>query len=144
VKHGTWLAYCDRRRLLPLDGLGRRLDANPELTPRLDPAAGVLVVTVHDRLTGNIADVAISIDLGTHVPQEAAELAERLTSREIGVDAGVPMPDPKVLARADARYELTWELRWSDETYNAMMEMADILLKECDAIVFDSTNDRFV
>lgn len=144
MKHGTWLACCDRRRLMPLDELARRLASDRELTPRLEPGGDVLVVTVHDRLTGNVADVDVSIDTGAHVAREAAELAESLASGRITVDDGVPVPDAASLARVDARYELTWELRWSDETYNTMMEIVGILMKECAAIVFDSTNGRFV
>lgn len=144
MSRGTWLAYCDRRRLIPLDAVGRHLASHGELAPRLDPAGKVLVVEVHDTMTGNVADIAVSIDTGPHVALEAAELAESLTSGRIPIDEGVPIPDAAALARTDARYEITWDLRRSDETYNAMMWIAGILMEECGAIVFDSTNHRFV
>src|SRR5262249_24186124 len=136
---GIWYAYCARERLMSLDDLARRLMPDSALTVRREQE-NLLVVTVHDSLTGNDADVTISIDTGPHVAIEAAELAEGWLT----VDEGVPPPDAEALRRADARYELNWELLFSDETYNAMLVIADDLIQACGAIVYDVTNRRYV
>ena len=136
---GIWFAYCARERLMSLDELARCLASERNLLLRLDQE-NLLLVTVHDSLTGNDADITVSIDTGPHVALEAAELA----AGDLTVDPGVPPPDREALCRADARYELTWELQFSDETYNPMMVIAGELIQACGAIIYDITNRRFV
>jgi hypothetical protein len=110
---------------------------------RLDQP-NLVLVTVHDSLTGNDADITVCIDTGPHVAIEAAELASGLDLGEIKIDPGVPIPDKEVLRQSDARYEMTWDLRFSDETYNTMMIIVSDLTKACGAVTYDLTNQRFV
>ena len=136
---GTWFAYCVRERLIPLDELKRRLSSDPELSFN-GARPDLLVCTVHDPRTGHFADVTVGIDTGRHVVSEAEELADK----DIPIDFGVPPPDLDALRHYEARYELFWDLRYSLETYNAMMFMVEILSEACDAIVYDMTNRRYV
>jgi hypothetical protein len=142
VRHGIWLAYCARARLLPLDAIARRLAPDPEITIRLE--SDVLIAAVDDSLTGHSTEITVGIDTGAHVRLEAAEVAARLASGRLTADEGVPTPDREALAGADCRYELRWDLRFSDETYNAMLVIAGVVMQECGAIVYDVTNQRFV
>jgi hypothetical protein len=136
---GIWFAYCDQEKLLPLDELARRLKLHSELTLKRDEE-NLLVVTVHDRLTRKNADIEIGINTSPYVRLEAAELAEE----DLPVDPGVPPPDSEILQRASARYELSWELRFSDETYNILVWIAEELIQACEAIIYDASNHRFV
>jgi hypothetical protein len=125
--------------MISLDEIGRRISTDPDVTAtRVE--GDWLTVHMHDGRTGNDAAVWIGIDAESHVILEAQELVEL----DIGVDPGVPPPDLGQLARCDARYEMIWELQFSDETYNVMMVLVDILQEATGAIVYDATNDRFV
>ena len=128
---------------MPLDALKDRLAMNTELTVERDQAEALLV-TVHDSLTGKDADVTISIDTGAAVAAEAEELAQQVASGTLAPEPGVPPPDARALAAAEARYEITWDLRSSDETYNAMAGIAAVLEQNCGAIIYDLTNRRLV
>jgi hypothetical protein len=143
VTSGTWLAYCARRRALPLDDLGDRLSAATGNAARLD-RPDLLIVPVHDSLTGNDAEVTVSLDTGPHVVVEAAELADDLAAGRHRIDPAVPVPDAADLRSADARYELTWDVRFADEVYNTLMVLAELVIGECDATVYDATDGRFV
>ncbi len=140
---GTWLAYCARSRVLPLDHLGNRLSAATGHAARLYQP-DLLIIPVHDSLTGNDAEVAVSLDTGPHVVVEAAELAGDLVAGRHRIDAAVPVPDADALRSADARYELTWDARFADEVYNTLMVLAELLIGQCGATVYDATNGRFV
>jgi hypothetical protein len=140
---GTWFAYCERSRVLPLDQLAQRLSAVTGHAARLDQS-NLLVIAVHDSMTGNDADVSVTLDIGSHVRAETAELADDLVAGKHNIDPGVPVPDAEALRSADARYELTWDLRFSDEVYNTLIVLAELLIEECRAIVYDATHRRFV
>lgn len=136
---GTWFAYCTRERLVSLDEVERGLKPDSDLSI-VRAQDNLLVITVHDSMTGQDADITVNTDSGPHVALEAKELA----GENLPVDPGVPPPDLDALARADARLELHWELAFSDETYNPMMLLAEHLVQACGAIIYDVTNHRFV
>ena len=142
MRRGTRFAYCSRTRVLPLSELARVLAPNPALTTRIE--RDVLIVTVHDSLTGNDADVTVSIDDGGHVRSQAEELASALDAGTHAIDPVVPRPDTSALRQADTRYEMTWDLRYSDETFNTLMWLTEPMVHACEAIVYDATSRRFV
>lgn len=143
MKQGFWFAYGRRERLAPLERLTSGLANDHSLSWRSE-APDLLVVTVHDSLTSNVADVVIGINSAPHVALEARELADAYRAGLIPLDPGVPPPDEGALAQADARIEMSWDLRFSDETYNTMAVIAGLLAETSGAVVYDVTNRRFV
>jgi hypothetical protein len=129
---GTWLVLCSAERTISLADLAERLHGRKGLARvELD---GALVATVRDALSGRDVQVTVGLSTESHVPLEAAELAGR-------------HPDASVhdrLAALDARYELLWDLRDSDEVYNTLAVIAGILETTCDGVIYDATTDCFV
>lgn len=126
---GSWFVLCRRDRLLSLT----------EIVPRLLPLTNARVETlepefmeiiVDDALTGNRATIEVYKDAEPHVLLESQELADDFEDIRSDVDA---------IAKADARYVLTWDLRYGDETYNTMLAVAERLAEACDGIIYDTT-----
>lgn len=136
---GVWLVYVDRLRRLELEQIADYVTSCDGVTAA-SIIDHVVIVTIHDDLTGNDAEIGVALDLGGHVALEARELVEFAPP----ADAGVPPPDLGALARADARYEITWDLERSDETFNPMMLLVGWLEESCGGTIFDATNGRFV
>lgn len=136
---GVWMVYVDRLRRLELEQVADHVISFDGVTAA-SIVDHVVIVTIHDDLTGNDAEIGVALDLGGHVALEARELVEFAPPP----DAGVPPPDLGALANADARYEITWDLERSDETFNPMMLLVGWLEESCGGTIFDATNGRFV
>ena len=110
---GTWFVLCDRARAIPVAELATQLADLYRATVRLDGDA--LAITAHDELTGRDADVTVGLSTAPHVKIESAE---------IGVGA-------------DARYELVFDLRATDELLNTLLAVAHRIAKLTDGVVYD-------
>ncbi|HLU68851.1 MAG TPA: hypothetical protein VKZ63_21365 [Kofleriaceae bacterium] len=131
---GTWLVLCRRERLISLDDLAARLQGVKNIRVG-SPDQDVLVVTALDRSTGASVDINVWINAEPHVALESAEIAE---------DFGEGRPDADVIAQADARYELLWDLALSYAAYNALCVISEVLATACGGVVFDATDGRIV
>jgi hypothetical protein len=125
---GTWFVLVDPSRALSLAQLAARIADLPDTTLRSYDDA--LVLDVHDDLTGNDADLTVGYSRAPHVVIEAAELAD-----------DHERPD---LARLEARYELLYDLRASDEVYNTLVRVAGALESACGGVIVDATSGRLV
>lgn len=127
------MVLCRRERLVSL------LDVAQRVTKQRGTRIGELEpnymkIVVDDRLTGNTATFEVFAESEPHVRLESLEIAEAFEDR----------PDREHIAAADARYSMIWDLRYSDETYNAMCVAAEALADASDGIVYDATNDEIV
>lgn len=125
---GTWFVMCDRKRASSIEELAAVL-ANLKHAD-VKRTGDELHITVHDPLTEHDADIAVGLAMESHVRVEAGEIAERRKRPEV--------------AALDARYELVWDLRMSDEVYNTLCVIAERLEKACGGVIYDATNGRFV
>jgi hypothetical protein len=131
--NGTWFVLCERARALPLEQLAEQIRGRRGVTT-VDVGA-VVTVQLHDARTGRDANITVGLSTEPHVVLESAEIAERHAADR---------PDRDQIAAADARYELHWELRVTDEVYNTLAVIAGELEKACGAVIFDVTNGSFV
>ncbi len=128
TRTGTWFVMCERARAVPVRTIEPRIAKLRDVKVR--DAGETLWLDVHDRLTGHDAEISVTLSTEDHVPIEAAEFAERVRRPE--------------LAAFDARYELLWDIRLSDEVYNVLAVTAETLQKACDGVIYDVTNGRIV
>ncbi|WP_437532781.1 hypothetical protein WME79_05340 [Sorangium sp. So ce726] len=128
MRTGSWFVLCRRERLVSF------VDVAPRLAKLRDARVAVLEpdymeIVVDDSLTGNTATIEVFVSDEDHVKIESEETAENFADR----------PDRDAIAAADARYMLTWDLQYGDETYNTMCIVAEVLAKASDGIVYDTT-----
>ncbi|MBX3154850.1 MAG: hypothetical protein KF773_02535 [Deltaproteobacteria bacterium] len=131
---GVWLAMFHRERLPSLDDVAREFRTLKNIDV-VKTDQQTLVATVHDALTGNAADITVGLNLESHVVLESDEFASEHAGER---------PDRDDIARMDARFELVWDLEYSDETYNPLLFMAEILHKMCGAVTFDTLTGQFI
>lgn len=138
MSDGQWLAYCPRDRLLSLEALAATFTEEPDHSVRQE--SDLLLIHVHDPLSGNDADVTVAISTASHVKLEAEQIAAELVA-----DVGSNLQAAReVLRQSDARYEIAYDARFAYETYNTLMLIASELVAACQAVVYDMTNNRLV
>jgi hypothetical protein len=125
---GTWFVMCAREHALPIAKVEALLGNLSHADMKRDGDA--LAVTVHDPMTKRDAGISVGLSTRKHVPIEAAEIAEREDRPEV--------------AALDARYELLWDLRLSDEVFNTLCVIAGKLEKACHGVIYNVTNGMFV
>ena len=93
------------------------------------------VVTINDKLTGRSVSITGSLNLSPSVLDESEEFAD---------DYAIGTPIYDAIVRCDARWELMFDLRDSDETYNVLLGIAESMHDMCGAIVFAASEGRLL
>lgn len=134
---GSWLAFARAERCITLEELQRRLESEPSLAFRCEDQDR-LVVSVHERQAGAVADIVVQRRSGPAASARAVGIAERNTTG----DAGSGEPDLEMLLSADVCYEIRYGLNDVYAVYNALWYVAGELLDACEAVLIDEANDR--
>ena len=127
MTNGTWFVFCSPERAIPVRELAAYMATFPGTTIREDEVA--FVANVHDR-NGRDADIVVGFSTDPDVAIEAAEIGERHNRPEI--------------AACKARYELVYDLQFSDELSNPLAWATGMLEERCGGIIYDVAADRFV
>lgn len=129
---GVWFVLCDRRRALAMADVRPRLVRIPCVA--VAPAGGDAVVTVLPPQSSRPADITVGLSTAPHVVLESAEIARSAAER----------PDRAAIAAADARYELVWDPHDTEDVFEIVCEIANILASATGGAVYDTAADRFV
>jgi len=130
---GSWYVLCRRERLTALADLAEQLSAVRDArVMKLDVDYAEIVVD--DALTHDSATIRLFVDDDPHILTESQEFAQPYRGR----------PDGEVIASADVRYAITWDLEKSDETYNARCVIGEVIARATDGVVYDLMEGRIV
>ena len=130
---GSWYVLCRRDNLVPLTNFATPL-AGLRYGRVIEIDADYAEIEIDDQLTGNKAKIRVFVDDEAQVADEVREIAALFPDRA----------DRDEIAAADVRYTISWDLAYSDETYNARCVIAETFARAAHGIVYELAEDRIV
>jgi len=92
-------------------------------------------VTINDKITRRTVSIEGGLNRNPHVIRESEEIADEYAE-------GAPMHG--AIASCDARWELMFDLRDSDETYNVLLGISETMHELCGAFVLAASEERLL
>jgi hypothetical protein len=131
---GNWLVLFERSRAPRIDTVIERVTRSYRCVVDKHSDEG-FVLTIADALTRRTVTIEASLNFAPSVLRESAEIADDYAE-------GAPTHD--AVARCDARWELMFDLRDSDETYSVLLAISEALHELCGAFVLAASEQRLL
>ena len=124
---GLWFVLCDRSRAISTSEIAARIPKVSYYTVELED--DLLVVTVLPPQSSEPAEFVVGLSTKEHIQSESTEIAEA---------HAVGRPDYTKIAAADARYEINWEPRHTDDVFEILDDVAKLIATTTGGVVYDT------
>lgn len=131
---GNWLVLFELKRAPRIDAVLERVRDSYGCT--FEKASDEhFRITINDKITRRIVFIEGGLKSSPDVIRESEEIADDYAE-------GAPTHD--AIARCDARWELVFDLRDSDETYNVLLGISEAMHEMSGAFVLAASEERLL